>query len=516
MIANRIGLVVATLIALALGIVVVVDGRRSGTPSSRALVTDFDTDKIARLAWSRGGEPAVVLERAGTTWRWTKPIADIPANPATIDAVLAALRGGRWHRIGPIANAGILRVALTATAADRKLEIGVGDALEGAAQTWLAIGDRAFLVDDWVARALSPEPLALRETRPLRDAASANTIVVDRVIPSQFAFRLEGTPRKMVRPIDLLMNPFLVTALHQALSQLSIVGLPTTVGGAAFVTMTITIDAPRLITLELRSEGCPAATVAISGTFGPACVASADWATAAAAIERFRMASTDLADPQPLRIDPIKITLPDGGVLDLEKRAKIGDRDADPVRVTELLAVLQLSRSIENSDPAIQPIGTLVAVDHAGTTITLDLLPNKRIRRRGESVALVLGAGAWEIVTRPSAALRDPTLWTEDELTIRSITIDQMTHTRGAVVGEWTPPANNLDELARILAKLRATDAPRPPARILHTITFETAPPTGTPVTRTIQLGAGCVAVIDTKPFQLEPRTCNIALEVKP
>jgi hypothetical protein len=507
MIAHRLGLAIALLVAVVLGVIVIVD-RGERAPSSRALVTGLDTDKIVRLAWSRGGQPELVIERAGTAWRWTRPIADVPADPAAIDAVLAALRGGRWHRRAEIARAGSLRIALVATAGERSLKIGMGEGVPGAGQSWIAMDDHAYLVDDWIARALAPAPLALRETRPLAEIASAQTIVIERLVPFAFAVRIEGTPRKLVRPIELYLEPKLVDGLQRALAALTIVDVPTQPG---FVTTTFTIDAPRLITLEQRDNaGCPGDMLAISGTFGPGCVLHAQWDAVEQAITLLREPSTQLADGRALPFDPIQLTLPDGTILDLSKRPRIGDRDADPARVAELLATLGARYAIADTTPS-KPVATLVATSRANATVTLELLATKRIRRKGEPVELAVGAGAWDVLMRTAAQLRDPTPWSEEPTTIRTITIDNTTFTRGAVIGEWTGATDGarIEELARMLAKPRVTDTPRAPAKVLHTVAFEVVAPGAAPLTHTLQLGEGCLARIADDAVALDAALCR-------
>src|SRR4029079_1709338 len=101
------------------------------------------------------------ITRAGTQWRWQQPPG--LADPTTIDAVLTALRGGRWHRRAEAKVAGTPRARL---AVDGTL-LGIGAPLAGTEQTWLVRGDDALLVDTWVANAFAPEPLALRLRHPL-------------------------------------------------------------------------------------------------------------------------------------------------------------------------------------------------------------------------------------------------------------------------------------------------------------------------------------------------------------
>src|SRR5213076_1099154 len=95
-------------------------------------------------------------------------------------------------------------------------------------------------------------------------------------------------------------------------------------------------------------------------------------------------------------------------------------------------------------------------------TIVLELLPNQRVRRKGEPVAFAVGAGAWTILSRPSAALRDPLLWREDPVSIEWLTVDQKTYRRANVLGEWndTARAPRLEALAKALATPRGTPLP--------------------------------------------------------
>jgi hypothetical protein len=351
-------------------------------------------------------------------------------------------------------------------------------------------------------RALAPEPLALRETRPLRDAAFAKTIVIDRLEP-RFSARIEGV--RMVRPIELRMHPNVIAPLHRALSELTIQSLPE--GPVQALEMTISIDTPPLVTVEVYQVGCKDG-VAIGGTLGTGCISQRDLGAIQQALVQLRSPSTILADQVPARIDPVRIELPDTGILDLEKRPRIGDRDADPARVAELLAVLQTSVDVEDSDPESKPIAMLEITDRSGETIELELLPKSRVRRKAEPVTLVVGSGAWDILRRPVSAYFDPTLWAEDELTIQSITIDDKTFTRGAVVGEWTGgDAAALSELARLLAKPRGTPTTR--AAVTHTITFTTAPPSGAPITRTLQVSATCGALVNDWAVQLDAAICK-------
>ena len=520
MIAGRIGLVVLAAVAFVLAVIVGIDLARDRTPPSRALVPGLATDTIARLAWQRAGEPRIVVTRAGDRWRWQEPIAGIPVNAAAIDGVLAAVRGGRWHRRADRDQAGELRATLTVTAGTRSVDIGVGAPLAGSGQTWLAIGDRAYLVDDWVASALAPAPLALRETRPLRDAATADRIVVEQV--GGATLRLEGA--RMIKPRELWVAPAHVAELARALAELELVAGGQPQGGARLV---ISVDGPPLATLEIHARGCSDGQVAIAGTAGPGCVERARVDAIERAVARLAGPAAEIVEPRLVPFEPIAITVPGGGLLDLQKRPRIGDRDADPAVVAELLAVLRAPLPIAPEvSPATAPVSTLIATDRAGGKLELELLPRNRVRRKGEPVAFAAGEGAWQILAREAAAYRDPTLWVEDPSTIRSISIttpvvrETTTYRRGAVLGEWsqTGPGQDDDATVSALAELLARPqvSPRPRSAGLldkvvreHTVTFETAPPVGPPVTRTLEVSVdSCAALIDRDKLGLDKRLC--------
>ena len=531
MIASRVGLIVVSAIALLLAIIVGVDIAREDARPSRALVDDFDASKVTRLTWSRPNELDIVIERVGggkssgsastsappgngrsaapsegqsaipsdaPSWRWVAPVSGIAAERSAIDSVFAALRGGRWHRRADAAQAGATQTTLTVTAGTRALTLRVGAALPGTGQTWITIGERAYLVDDWIARALAPAPLALRDTRPLRDAATAEAIVIER--PSLLgqpadALRIEGM--RMVRPKQLVLEPTNVVALHRALAAMTIVDIPPKTAAKSEIAMVITVAGPPLVTVEMYVHGClDPQQVAIGGSAGAGCIGPSDYEMIYRSVDGLvRPPAIDLADPRAVPFEPIAITLPDGGVLDLKARPRIGDRDADPGAVTELLAVLQAPiPSIVESDPASKPTATLVATDRGGAQLVVELLATKQLRRRGESVALAPGAGAWAIVTRPASAYRDPRLWSEEPSTIRTIKvktlIGETTFTRGAVIGEWegTDKDAAVTAFADLLARLQSTVRGVVMGQGSVSVTFEVAPPAGAAVTRTLHV----------------------------
>lgn len=514
MIASRIGLVLLVATACVLAAIVVIDMQREVERPSRLLVDGFDAPMVTRLAWSRTGQPDVVIERAGDAWRWVAPVKGIAADPSAVDAVLAALRGGRWHRRADAARAGVARATLTVTSTST-LIVRVGAPLQGAAQSWIAIGERAYLVDDWVARAIAPEPLALRETRPLRDATTAEAIVVER--PGQGALRLEG--RRMVKPKQVLLDARHAAEVARALAAMRIVGTPSAKRGD--LEMAVSVVAPPLVTVEVYSHGCVDPQVAIGGTAGEGCIAAADYEAIVRALDAtLRPPAQDLAEPRPITFEPQTIVLADGSVLDLKARPRIGDRDADVGAVAELVAALQAPMTVVDSAET-QVTGALTVTDAAGGQHVIELLRGKQLRRKGEPVALVPGDGAWAIVTRAQASYVDPRLWIEEPSTIRSITVESIvgkaTYTRGAVIGEWdgTDKDGSVETFARALAQLRASAHVVTAAPGLVKVAFEVVPPAGAATTRTLSMSMPrCAASVDgIGTVALDPKFCA---ELKP
>ncbi|MBA3395036.1 MAG: hypothetical protein H0T89_20485, partial [Deltaproteobacteria bacterium] len=427
--------------------------------------------------------------------------------------------------------AGVSRATLTittgtpGTAGSSRTKLDIGAPLEGAGQTWVVSGEHALLVDDWVARALAPEPLALRITRPFAEVAAATRIVIERVKPP-FTLHAEGSPRRLARPYPLVLAPRLASELHRALAGLTIVALPTAPGGVSGATaVAITTADPTLVTVEVRAAGCAEPLVAISGTLGDGCVRPEQVDAVGILLLELERPPAELVDRRALVIDPIRITLADGSVLDLASRPKIGDVDADPNLVTELLLALGSPMAeVIAVDPAVRPLATLTAVDRAGTSQLIELLPGNMIRRHGEPVALRPGPGAWDILRRPSSALRDPTLWSEETTTIRTIKVDATTYTRGAVIGEWTRSGPGKDKpdaingLARALSLVRAGPlATRP--RVRHRVEVEIAAPSrASSARRVLELGArlpaGCEAIVDGTPLLLETAICDHVAEL--
>jgi len=505
------GLVVAWVIAAALACAALVAGGREAPPADRALVPGFRADAVTALAWTRDGAPPIRVARdpaSPTGWSWEAPRG--AADARTVEDALAALRGGRWHRRGPASSAGRIAATLGATggagAGGASLpSIGVGEPLAGADQRWLAIGDRAYLVDAWLARALAPEPLALRMRRPLAAISSAAQLQLS---PGGELGRvtLAGAPRRVVAPLSLLLAPPVAAAIEQPLAELEVLELPR----AAVAPHGEGIVADRVTVLD--AGPCPGSPGrwAIDGTAGPGCVGEGAWENAKRAIWTLTQPPAQLVERRPAPLEPSKLTLPDGTTLDLSGHPRVGERDAAPAAALELVAAL-VAPAEPVAAPRGQPLGALVVTDRGGSSITLDLYAPDVVVRRGEPVGLRVGEGAFGRMSRPSAELVDPTPWREEPTTITALELDGTTYTRGAVLGEWTRTGPGRDDPAAVTKLVAALAAPqvRPlasspaaPFAARHTLTLRVQPPGGGPVVHTLRISdpapTGCPASIDS------------------
>jgi hypothetical protein len=498
-IATTRGLAVLAAIALALVIATVFRAPSHQFPVNHLLVPGFDETKIdeLRIAW---GQRHTKVKRVGAEWRIDDGSA--VADDAAIDAIFTALRAGRWHRRADrrsIATAwqphGPSNISI------RGIDIAIGPRLQGLAQTWIFRGSDAFLVDSWVADALVPSLMALRAKHPL-DCTSVTSIVATTPAGS---LRIEGN--RLVAPNRIWLDDGWLHALGEACAGIEIRGVDTRPVGANGMTI-VAGDS------ELKEIGpChDERLIYIESRIGAGCVAADDLRALADALR------DPQPDPRPLPIDPAKLTLRDGTLLDVTAK-RIGDVDAEPDRVRELTSAL-MTRGTVKARPAGKPTATITAVDRAGTEVVLELFDHA-IARRGEPVAIDIAADAWKLITRPTAALRDPIRWREDATNLTSITLDNVTYKRGAVLGEWTrEPAGKVDPtlvdaLVETLATVRAPTAPAPTA-IAHRLRITITPPAGAPITHAIELAAptqdGCAARLDSTPVLLPLPLCTAAI----
>ena len=462
MIATTRGLLLLAIIAVALAILVVAVGPARTNIVDRAILPAAEPTE---LTVTHENEPPVVLVRRDGAWRWREP--DVRADPATVDGILTALRA-RWHRTGTPAGRrhGSLRVGNTL--------IEIGEPLAGTEQTWIIRGERALLVDNWVARALVPSRVELRVRLPFANIAGANVIDVDGV-------RLEGTHR--LAPAPAWIEPAAVAKFYDAAAAVEIVALGGQRGAPG---LDVVVDGRRVT----RIGSCGSRTL-ISTPDGDGCVETAAWNALELAVRALRDAPLD---NRPVPFTPKTITFADGTVL---------GRDADPDRVRELVTALQTPGELASRKGT--PTGKLVVDD-----ITLELFADG-VARVGEP--MMIRTPQIAIIARPASAYRDATRWREDVMTIQSIVVDAKTFTRGAVLGEWTGAKDPalVEALAATLATVRAPRidaAPKPARRI--SVTF--APPTGAPSTHTIEIGPRCAGRVDGEPAMVPLDLCTAAL----
>ncbi len=528
MIASRSGLIVCWVCVLVLGGVLALDLRGDAANPDRALVPGFDATKVTALGWS-GSPLTFEIERDKTLasgWKWVDP--DGEADRQTVEDLLAALRGARWHRRAGVEAAGAITTTLTVDVGEH-LTFAIGQPL--ADQQWLVTGDHAFLVERWVVHALAPDPVTLRVQHPFATAVSANQIAVG-------SFELVGSPRRLTKlaglPIDLLVRAPLVETLEHVLGDWTVLAIPrskvpvdTVYRGTRFEL------GGKLVAVEVGR--CPAPDITLHAIVGPvigaACVSEAGWLAALAAAAVFDVRDTGgrmkslaaLVEPRPIPISanlvPTGAVLVDGSLLELARRPRVRDpkqpavRDADPTRVAELFAVLATPGD-PVALPAAAPIGHLQISAH-DATFAFDLFPGSVIARHGEPIALRIGDGSFAVLARGGNAYVDPTLWSEEPLTIQTIRIASAVYTRGQVAGEWSrdgkPAAASVDALVGALASLRSRGPSPAPATSIE-ITLEIVPPAGAPTKHTLEIGragATCAATINSTSVAIDPVLCD-------
>lgn len=574
MISTLRGLVVAAAVAVALVVAVIVDAARTPEAVDRALMPGSDPAQATELVWERPGRPVIRAERAGGGWQLR--VADdpraVPADAGAISDVLAALRGARWHRRG---EAPAPHATLSVTAGGARHVFGIAAPIAGTEQGWIVDDGRGVVVDSWVARALDRDRLALQVSRPLAEAAAAGSIGITGRLAGPVAdpstgpasrsdpvtgsgarpaparprsgadadaagaarapgtasadaasaatevdLALSGTPRRLVRPTQLLLAPAPAAALERALRDVTIVRIPD--GVLAGHGLAIALEAagragkPAAVTLELGGD-CPGAPelVAASGSAGSGCVERAAVAAVEAAAAALQQAAEAIVERRPVPFEPARIALADGALLEMSP-LRIGDAAADPARVAELLAALAAPAEVARV-PAGAPIGHIVATDRTGASIALDLFADRLLVRRAEPVALREAPGAWRALVQPARELRDPTLWLEEPTTVAALVIDGLRYERGAVIGAWsrrlalvpgsgsaspgasvTAAAVPVDaaQAARIEALVAQLAAPRALGFVdgqiaaAHVVAIEVVPPVGAPIHHEIAVAA--------------------------
>jgi hypothetical protein len=524
MIAGMRGLVALAAIALGLALVLALVPPASGVAiESRAVLPGFAGD-ASELDWKRPRGPDVHLDKHGEEWQLVRPpgIADQRA----VAAVLASVRGARWHRRGERARAGTIHATLTITGVGASRSgmatpdhvIELGDPIHGADQAWIVVDDTALLVDGWLARALDPDPLALRERMPLGDAHAANRIALD---GGGHHVAIAGTPR---RDNNVVVAPELVERFEHACEQLELVRMPDGPLLAAPADSVRIVADSAFVTVGGACPGDPR-LVAVRARTGDGCVDPAAWRAVLDAATALDRPPEAVADPHPVAAAINAITLPDGALtLDRRPSILIGStlHAADPDRVAELVRALAEPATVElPRDPFPDAAAVHIRID-AATSVDLALAGGV-IRRGTEPIVLRPSREVLAILERPARLLLDTTRWIEEPSTITRIVVDGATYRPGAVVGEWTrAPAGSFDPalvsaLASTLAQVRAPgrDGTVTP---LHTVEVTFAPPVGQGAVHVLQLGAptvdGCPAVVDGITVTAPAALCTAAAAV--
>jgi len=523
MISTRRGLEALVALAVLLGVLLVLDLRREPPSTDRSLARGLDLDAVTALGWARPGTPELQLVREGERWMWIKPVEAI-ADRTAIANLLATLRAAHWHRREPASAAGATHAVLTISTATPtsggrppeyadlpRRTLAIGAPLAGAEQAWIVDGDHALLVDAWVARALDPEPVTLMVRRPLDAVAQAAWI---ELADARGPLRLDGSPRRLVRPSVALVVPTLIAPLHDALSALEIVALPAGAASAGAAEPVRITTPAGTVTLADRCGGGP--LVLLTSPGGTGCIARTQYLAVVAALEPLRASGRAVIDPRPAPLDAATITLRDGAILDVAK-LRIGDHAADPVHVTELLSVLSAPAELGEVPPGAKVTATLAVTDRHGATIAIEVLAGGLVRRPGEALGLKLTASAAGVLERTGSALRELVPWLEDPLAVQVIKIGEArTYVRGATVGEWQPPdakATALDALAIQLAAPRPI-APGPAAfATAHRVVIVIKPPAGATVEHVLEVGrrtpAGCPARANDLSLLLPAAVCD-------
>jgi hypothetical protein len=491
-----------SLVALAaLAVVMAVFAATGGAP---ALETDraiahVDVAGIVRLTWSRPGSADVVVTRAASGWLVDGSLADRD----TVDGVLTALRAGRWQRERSNDRASMPVASLHIN--DGDVVIGIAAPVADVDQRWIVEGDRALLVDGWVAAALAPEPLQLHLRHPLAGLGAGWTVAFG----SADATRLDLATRAVTTAgATWRLDPARVDDLEHALAGIELLDLTS---GPVAGSDVLDVVARRGGAAERRLAivgDCPghADRDAVTGSTGKGCITKAAADPVFGALEALQLAAIDTTVDRRPDADAATIQLADGTVVDRTHPSRLGSGAADPDAVAALFAALAAPAEVV-ATPTAPVRATLVATD-ATQAITRLEVRGDAIVRAGEPVALRPTATALAALLAPSSALRDRQLWVEEPTAITTLTLDGETLHRGAVVGEWdTAPARfaAIDLLAAAVAEPRAlATADLPPdvaPAAMHHVAFTTAPPVGAAVHRELAVAVGgdgrCIARTD-------------------
>lgn len=509
MIASLRGVSVLVAIALALGVVLIVAAPEQPEAVSRNLMGRYIGHDATGLVLAPAGKPAIELWRDKRTgWH----VAGGHADDAIVDALFSALGGAKWHRRAPADVAGPLRGELRVIAGDQVETFAIGSELPGAEQTWLVHGGHALLVDTWVARALWPDPMTLRVRRPLAQASTAESV-------SGPAASFEG--RRQIFPHTRWIAELAFADLAATLGDLTIISIDGIVPGPAGASIRIKptpLESSEIVVIE--SGTCAGDRIYIESRVSKGCVDRVAWRRTVAAFEPFALDAPTFVDTRPVPFTPISLRFWDKTHLSLEGRPMLGtNEEADLDRVAELLAALSEPATLVPR-PTGSPRTTLEATMKGYSSMKLEVFADL-VARDGETFALRPSPQAMAVIARGASALRDPVLWREDATNLTALTVDGVTYTRGAVIGEWTrEPAGKVDTaivdaLAQTLATVRGPAGVAPRA-IAHRLALTFTPPAGAPTTHQLEMASpgtdGCAARVDGQPVLLALPICTLVV----
>ena len=487
MIASWRGVAVLAAIAVALAVLAATGG--APAPVDRAIAPGVDVAQLDRVAWSRPGAHDVVVTRGHDgAWTWN----GAPVAAGAIDGVLTALRGGRWQRRADAATAGAVDVTLTAGA----LTLGVAQPLAGTDQVWVVAGDRAELVDAWLAHALAPPPLALRVARPVAAAVAGSIeLAGDRGVRA-----VDVASRRLTDGVATLrLAPAVTAALDHALDGLAIVALPAAPLAAAGDGLRVTVQVAKRADRWAQLAGpCPgrADLVAMRASSGDGCVEAAAAAALTDVYDRLAASLAGAVDvaaiatlvDRRVAADAATVTMSDGVAIAVDaRRAATGDTDPDALRA---LAGALASTCDVAAIPAAPPRASFVVTDDAGVTTHAEIRGDVVVRS-GEPVGLRPPPAALALLLQRGELLATRRLWVDEPYDITRIDVDGASYKRGAVIGEWdTAPARfaTVTALAAAAARPRPIASPELPADAAfshaHHVEYRIEPPNGAGETR--------------------------------
>ncbi|HEY4181501.1 MAG TPA: hypothetical protein VGM90_31860 [Kofleriaceae bacterium] len=571
MISSARGLVLLAAVAVAMVATLFIDLHRAEPARDHMLVSGFDESRVVKLSWANPSGPPLAIER-GTPhapWRRTLPSAgDVDQN--AVGDILAALRGGRWQRVGNVAEAGAgqtkLTIEMRTDTGVESIELGVGEGTRVSqayhlktkepvadAQEWIARGDRAYLVDAWVAHALQPDALALAVTHPFAPAANAPSIRFWNH-DGDVTVSGDGTDNRILQlgtgptitDHGVRLDPAIAHELERALATIEVVELSSAQPTASTQTATPIANTNTLqiewagTRADLGATGCNGneTLVEVMAPSGGGCVEASAAGDLRDLVAKLRGPATAIAARAPIPFAVGVVELADGQTLDVTKSPKIGVRTqllgmgaADRDRTQQLLAALATRATVIDFAPASAPPGALtegpgartlfIRGDH-GAEQTLVLGDRPIVWRAGERVALRVTPEAYDAIARQAKDYVDLLLWSEEPTTITNIEVAGRAFSRGAVIGEWTGAKNpaSVDALLALLSAPRALElvarnpvGPDPKDTVRITI----HPPTGPIIEHILRLASGprCEAETDTGIYLLKPEVCAAARAAK-